>query len=240
MFTKLLTALLLAHLISDFALQTDKSCKKKLIYKICSIELYIHSAIVTILSLIAIWDRSLYAAAIFLGLSHLIIDIFKSYCKKDNLYSFVIDQALHIVIIILCAQVCIYKYEWVAPEWYSTDILKCLTYATAFILSWKPANLIIKHILSQNSINIKRSDITGQTLNEEFRAGALIGTIERWLIIIFILLGSYEAVGFLLAAKSIIRFKETDTSKTEYVLTGTLLSVFIAVISAIICKALLV
>ena len=156
------------------------------------------------------------------------------------MYSFVIDQALHIVIIILCAQVCIYKYEWVAPEWYSTDILKCLTYATAFILSWKPANLIIKHILSQNSINIKRSDITGQTLNEEFRAGALIGTIERWLIIIFILLGSYEAVGFLLAAKSIIRFKETDTSKTEYVLTGTLLSVFIAVISAIICKALLV
>ena len=33
-----------------------------------------------------------------------------------------------------------------------------------------------------------------------------------------------EAVGFLIAAKSILRYKDTDNLKTEYVLIGTLLS----------------
>ena len=45
----------------------------------------------------------------------------------------------------------------------------------------------------------------------------------------FVILEQYEAVGFLLAAKSIIRFKDTETSKTEYVLAGTLISVAVAV-----------
>lgn len=55
--------------------------------------------------------------------------------------------------------------------------------------------------------------------------------MERWLTIIFVVLGQYEAIGFLLAAKSILRFSETNKGdeKSEYVLTGTLLSLTIAV-----------
>ena len=64
-----------------------------------------------------------------------------------------------------------------------------------------------------------------------FNAGALIGTIERWLILLFVCLGRYDALGLLIAAKSIIRFSEKDTAKTEYVLAGTLLSIFIAVLA---------
>ena len=67
-----------------------------------------------------------------------------------------------------------------------------------------------------------------------FNAGALIGTLERWLILIFVCMQRYEAIGLLIAAKSIIRFSEKDTTKTEYVLAGTLLSIFIAVLSGII------
>ena len=69
-----------------------------------------------------------------------------------------------------------------------------------------------------------------------FRAGGLIGTLERWLILVFVVLGQYEAIGFLLAAKSIIRFKDTETSKTEYVLAGTLISVAIAVSCGLLIK----
>jgi hypothetical protein len=39
----------------------------------------------------------------------------------------------------------------------------------------------------------------------------------------------YEAVGFIIAAKSILRFRDTDTAKTEYLLIGSLLSFLIAV-----------
>lgn len=63
-----------------------------------------------------------------------------------------------------------------------------------------------------------------------FNAGALIGTIERWLILIFVCMQHYEALGLLIAAKSIIRFSDKETSRTEYVLAGTLLSIFIAVV----------
>ena len=56
----------------------------------------------------------------------------------------------------------------------------------------------------------------------------LIGTIERWLILIFVCLQRYDALGLLIAAKSIIRFSEAQNKKSEYVLAGTLLSIFIA------------
>ena len=59
-----------------------------------------------------------------------------------------------------------------------------------------------------------------------FNAGALIGTIERWLILIFVCLQRYDALGLLIAAKSIIRFGDSQTNKSEYVLAGTLLSVY--------------
>lgn len=61
--------------------------------------------------------------------------------------------------------------------------------------------------------------------------GELIGYLERLLILTFTLVGSYAAVGFVLAAKSIFRFGELNQSAnrgmTEYVLIGSLLSVVI-------------
>ena len=46
----------------------------------------------------------------------------------------------------------------------------------------------------------------------------------------FVVIGQYEAIGFIIAAKSILRFKDTDTAKTEYVLAGTFLSFGIALL----------
>lgn len=67
-------------------------------------------------------------------------------------------------------------------------------------------------------------------------AGALIGNLERIIAFAFVLIGQYEAVGFIIAAKSLLRFKDTDTAKTEYVLAGTLLSFGIATLCAILTK----
>ena len=63
-----------------------------------------------------------------------------------------------------------------------------------------------------------------------FHSGELIGWLERGLILLFVVLSQYEAIGFLVAAKSILRFGEASKDeKSEYVLTGTLLSLAIAV-----------
>ena len=51
---------------------------------------------------------------------------------------------------------------------------------------------------------------------------------------IFVYMQHYEALGLLIAAKSIIRFSDKETSRTEYVLAGTLLSIFIAVVTGLV------
>lgn len=54
-------------------------------------------------------------------------------------------------------------------------------------------------------------------------AGQWIGYIERIMILTFVLVGSFEGVGFLLAAKSVFRFGELNKAKenrTTYNLTS--------------------
>lgn len=59
-------------------------------------------------------------------------------------------------------------------------------------------------------------------------AGRTIGMIERLLILTFILMQQYQAIGFLIAAKSVFRFGDLKESgqrkRTEYILIGTLMS----------------
>lgn len=72
------------------------------------------------------------------------------------------------------------------------------------------------------------------------RIGATIGALERLLIVAFVLVGAEAAVGFVIAAKTIARFKQLDDRGfAEYYLLGTLASVSVALASAIIAKAAL-
>ena len=62
--------------------------------------------------------------------------------------------------------------------------------------------------------------------------GLWIGRLERFLIFVFILMNNPAGVGFLIAAKSILRFSESraDQRIAEYVLVGTLLSFALAIV----------
>ena len=95
------------------------------------------------------------------------------------------------------------------------------------LLALKPANILILLILETCKVNIN------PTKNDEhgnFHSGELICWLERGLILVFVIMSQYEAIGFLIAAKSILRFSEASKGdeKSEYVLTGTLLSLAIA------------
>jgi hypothetical protein len=60
----------------------------------------------------------------------------------------------------------------------------------------------------------------------ENNAGRIIGTIERIIILIFISIGQYSAIGLILTAKSIARYDKIAKEKdfAEYYLLGTLIS----------------
>jgi hypothetical protein len=85
-------------------------------------------------------------------------------------------------------------------------------------------------------------------------AGKWIGILERVLIITFIYADRFEAIGFLIAAKSLLRVTDkpeipgaqpgqarpfSSRKHTEYVLIGTFLSFAIAIISGLIINRLL-
>lgn len=228
--------LLLAHIIGDFFLQSDDFCKRKLEKGVKGPELYVHSFIIFVLSYIALFNWNAWGVAIIIGASHLIIDTIKCLIKKDNLYSFAADQLLHCLVIFAIAFVCSTKWISYITLHESFFVNQIIVITIAFLFCAKPANILTKYILKLYNIN-NPSDNNSST---KFHSGALIGTLERWLIIVFVLLGHFEAIGFLLAAKSLIRFKDSETLKTEYVLLGTLISVTIAVACSLITKVSIV
>ncbi|MBR5907036.1 MAG: DUF3307 domain-containing protein [Bacteroidales bacterium] len=221
MWVELFLCLLLAHVVADFFFQTTASCKSKADKHWRSGQQYVHALIVFALTWLASWDVCLWWGALIIGVAHLGIDIWKSY-RPDKVTWFALDQALHVGTLALVAWLWSLLYDWNLPLGIE---LRYVAGAVAVLVCWKPANIFIKLMLKHYSVNMPAEKESG------FNAGALIGTIERWLILLFVCLGHYDALGLLIAAKSIIRFSEKDTAKTQYVLAGTLLSIFIAVLA---------
>jgi hypothetical protein len=66
----------------------------------------------------------------------------------------------------------------------------------------------------------------------EYNRGRLIGSIERLLLAGMVAAGSYAALGFLVAAKGLVRSKDLERHEfAEYFLIGTLASTALAVIA---------
>ena len=72
------------------------------------------------------------------------------------------------------------------------------------------------------------------------RVGAAIGILERVLIVVFVLTGTEAAIGFVVAAKTLARFRQLDDRDfAEYYLLGTLASVAVAIVTALLGRAAL-
>ncbi len=225
MMCKLLILQLLAHLVSDFYLQTEKSCKSKADNAFKSRHLYIHALITFACAWLFSLSVGFWWAALLIAALHLIIDGLKSVCKNLK-GAFFIDQLLHLAVIV--AVVALFNKGVISlPIWLPET--KVLLWIMALVFCLRPANFIIQNIFKEAKISIPDCGKEQSLPN----AGRVIGNVERMLTLVFVMLGQYEAIGFLLAAKSLLRFRETDTVKSEYVLVGTLLSFGIAILSGV-------
>ena len=249
--------LIIAHILGDFYLQTKKSCENKFLYSAQGKSLWLHSLIIGALSWIAIWDFRGWWLALSIMVIHFLTDWLKSYVqskmdvlttnaqkevipgknKQNDLWLFLADQIMHIAIIIVCTSVWLsVNSDWSIPECLQDFIINHplrLNTMVGLLLALKPANILILLILETCKVNVS------PTKNDEhgnFHSGELIGWLERGLILVFVIMSQYEAIGFLIAAKSILRFSEASKGdeKSEYVLTGTLLSLAIALFLGIL------
>ena len=234
--------LIIAHVIADFYLQTNSFCRKKAELGIKGHQLWIHSIFIGILSWVAIGNIKGWWLTLLLVLSHFFIDWLKPKAEHRllkwqkgwpwyGLMIFLADQFLHVLCILFLADLWFNansnwtQWEWVL-ELISDHPLRVKTFLV-FLMVLKPANILILLILKACNLNIEVND---KEKENNFHAGRLIGLLERCLIVLFVVLSQYEAIGFLIAAKSILRFSEATSGsvKSEYVLTGTLLSLTIA------------
>lgn len=107
-----------------------------------------------------------------------------------------------------------------------------IVYFTAIVFITFPTSTLIKIVISKWTPD--PSDKENESLQH---AGKYIGILERLFVFAFVLTGHWEAVGFLIAAKSVFRFGDLKESRdlklTEYILIGTLLSFGIAIFTGL-------
>lgn len=227
----------IAHLLSDYTFQSDKQAKAKNESGFKSSFLKWHILLVFSVSWIMSFQMNFITGALAIAVFHLLTDGLKVYLiasKKLRKYAYLIDQVSHILIIIIVV-ILFNRIFGINPLFQLSFNLRTLAIITAYLLCSKPANIIIKEVLQFFDIQIKKEENLTVDLPN---AGKLIGILERWLVLTFILINQFEAVGFLIAAKSILRFKDDDIIKTEYVLIGTMLSFGIAIVCGILINYL--
>lgn len=224
-FPSLLLGLLLAHLVGDFLLQCQAWVRSKQRHRHRSSAVYLHAAVHTVLALAVILVArqplpAAMAAALFIGGTHLLIDIFKSYAPEQVRY-FLLDQALHLSVLVAV-------WAWLVQPWATMAEAgawlvrpEALLVVLTYLVITRPLSIFIALVMHRWSVQV---DNRG-TLAD---AGARIGILERFLVLTFVLAGEMTPIGFLLAAKSVLRFgdlrEDRDRKLTEYVLLGTMLS----------------
>ena len=228
--------LLLAHLLGDFIWQPNSWVTHKETKKHKSFYLYLHILLHGILAAILIGEIQFIPYAFFIAIMHGIIDLIKlNFQKKKTKRTwFILDQIAHVLVLIGVAF--LYQHKTINLLWFDDQFW---ILATGILLLTKPTSLFIKTIISIWSPESQNSNHDNSLAN----AGNYIGILERLFVFGFILTGHFEAIGFLLAAKSIFRFGDLKEAKdrklTEYVLIGTLLSFGTAILTGFIVQALL-
>ncbi|OXA87248.1 DUF3307 domain-containing protein [Flavobacterium hercynium] len=227
--------LLLAHLLGDFIWQPNSWVTDKEVKKHKSIYLYLHILLHGTLAAILVREIKFIPYAILIAVTHGAVDLVKLNFQKSKTKRtwFVVDQIAHVLILI--GIVLLYENKAVSFSWINNQFWILLT---GILLITKPTSIFIKTIIS-----IWTPDNETSSDDSLASAGNYIGILERLFIFCFILIGHFEAIGFLLGAKSVFRFGDLKIAKdrklTEYVLIGTLISFGIAIAVGLIVQALL-
>ncbi len=212
-----------AHILADYFFQTQKMADSKSKFGFKSKWLILHGILVFASAWLLSFQLNYVFPALIIAVTHYVIDGFKPWLSRNRYfghYSYFIDQILHLLVILAVVNFYYSNFEVVEIS-FIQDQFQIILLIIAYLCCLKPANIFIKEMLRSTKIVVDNDD-------DLPNGGKVIGNLERILTLTFILIGQFQAVGFLIAAKSILRYKDTDTLKTEYVLIGTMLSFGIA------------
>jgi hypothetical protein len=227
-----LTKLVLAHLLTDFIFQPASWVEDRNKKHFASGYLYLHGFITALAALIFVgWQY--WITILIILVTHILIDGWKSY-RPDKTKYFLIDQVLHLVVILSCWYVIFLHRDDLFSAWEEINTRKNIVLLTSFVFVTLPAGILINQLTRKWREQVTDAASLGN-------AGKWIGIIERVIILALVLNNQYETMGLLIAAKSLLRFSETNRPeiKTEYLLIGTLISVTIAIITGLVAMKII-
>lgn len=230
-----------AHLFGDFVLQSKKMVQHKKSLKQRSWILYVHSLIHAGLIYLFSPDKSLWLIPVVVAISHFIVDLWKLH-NKDTVFTFVTDQLLHVCVLVILWMVYYQNSEWWHQKWLQLLQNRSVWItATGYIFIIFPLAHILGLATQKWRQEVETNPLRSATSLSE--AGRWIGIFERILVYTFVITNHFEGIGFLIAAKSILRFTDVKGSEmrkeAEYVLIGTLMSFAASIITGILVNLLM-
>jgi hypothetical protein len=109
------------------------------------------------------------------------------------------------------------------------NLLKSLSAGVGLLLVTRGGTIIIQGLLRQMGKEYTQESQQITQGPQQFKVGRMIGNLERILMFCMALANQWTAIGFVLAAKSIARFKKLEEQTfAEYYLLGTLASALVA------------
>ncbi|MCP3920034.1 MAG: DUF3307 domain-containing protein [bacterium] len=232
--TTLLALLLCGHILADFLFQTSWMVREK---KRSLAALAAHSLEVGLVQGIIVlafaWSPRGLLLVGGIALTHFAIDWVKAsldkWSRERGLWWLLADQAAHVAVLVLAWKL------W--PEFRETEALPRVGWAATvlavFVFNGNGGSAIVAGALA----TLHQPD--GEDEGPK-GAGRRIGFLERWMIVGLVWAGQWAAVGLVLTAKSIARFKRMDEQAfAEVYLVGTMTSVLVAMVSGAALQLLL-
>ncbi len=237
----ILYLILIAHFFADFTLQSASWAEKKtkkfryLVGHAVTYAAVVVAALLTSVSISSVW-----CPLGLISVSHFLIDWIRIFVDKKyntptiSFLSFLIDQVLHISIIFIAVygwQLEMHRASWIVALAEQITIEQILRYALIFVVILDPASVCIKKLTLYATGSVQGAG------KKEPPVGSVIGKLERLIIVILVICNQIGAIGFVLTAKSLARYKQLDNqSFAEKYLVGTLGSTAIAIITALLLK----
>jgi len=234
--------LIIAHLIGDFMFQPQYLVKHKHTQKNALIKhAGIYAICVSIITFLSIPATAALYVSIIISLLHFLIDAAKEYIIRkrpnyDGVLIFTLDQTIHIITVFIVAfvvkefSISVSGLISALINIYNGDTIdRGLTIFLIYTVCLSPAAVFIKKLLQKIIPNKCQNEDNHENI------GFAIGILERLIILTLGLAGHIEAIGFIIAAKSLARFRQLSNKEfAEKYLIGTLTSVLIALICVFI------
>lgn len=244
-------AILLAHLLADFPLQTDsialgKKHRKLPYLKHGAIHWIVLMVLLAIFTNTPVWSVSGQLLIVSYIAFHVGLDFLKNRLVdkkifRDSTGLFLLDQGFHLATIVVLTWA-FARYRWsdvkAAIAWSEAEQLHILIVGVFYVAVIFGGGYLVRYLT--RSLTLQLPETKGEDAAELRNAGLYIGWLERFLVLTAVLVQSPAMIGLILTGKSIARLPELKGPRfAEYFLIGTLLSISLAFLGGIVLARLL-